>query len=318
MKQHAIIEMDDYPVTVTKLESDSQNFREWFVQNSKWINETLSQKGVIYFQSTGIDSLEKFNDFMEGIGDGNNKSFLGGNAFRSKYTERVYNASEFEPSEKIKLHTEFSHTPQSPAKLFFNCVTPAHKGGETIVADTRKVMARLSSSLKEEFDLKEINYIRNFHSGSGLGPSWQQAFETTRREDIQDYCASRKIKCAWKSNDGLRLEHTMPAFVNHPITAQKLWFNQVEHFHPSIYGQEVFEGLMMGHNNDERELPMYVTFGDGSSIPTEFIEEIHAALEGEEVKVRWRKSGLLLIDNVLTLHGRMSFEGERRILVSMV
>ncbi|WP_281425855.1 TauD/TfdA family dioxygenase [Polymorphospora rubra] len=35
------------------------------------------------------------------------------------------------------------------------------------------------------------------------------------------------------------------------------------------------------------------------------------------MNVTWRAGDLLLIDNVLTAHGRRSFEGTRRVLVAM-
>jgi hypothetical protein len=311
------IDSNNFPVSVEIEEVTSSVFSDWFSYNSGLLYEHLTEKGAVYFPSTGIDSLEKFNAFVESLG-GLGEPFLGGNAFRSKYTERVYNASEFEPSEKIRLHSEFSHLRKWPQKLFFNCVEPAANGGETIIADIRKVMARLSTRLKDEFATKGLTYIRNLHGGQGLGPSWQQAFETTDRLSVERYCSEQHIKYTWKEDGGIKLKHGMPALIEHPVTQQRFWFNQVEHFHPSIYGDEVYDTLMLLHNRDENELPMYVTFGDGTPIPESFVEEIHNALQAEEVKILWKKSGLLLIDNILSLHGRLAFEGTRKVLVSML
>ncbi|MER5443570.1 TauD/TfdA family dioxygenase [Streptomyces sp. NPDC002790] len=52
-------------------------------------------------------------------------------------------------------------------------------------------------------------------------------------------------------------------------------------------------------------------------IPDEYVTHIRDVGLELAVDVDWREGDVLVIDNVLTGHGRRPFEGTRRILVAM-
>jgi hypothetical protein len=113
----------------------------------------------------------------------------------------------------------------------------------------------------------------------------------------------------------LRVTQFRPATVKHPVTAAEVWFNQADQWHPAGLGGETSKELYDILSPDE--FPQYVTLADGTPIPDAYIEQIlNRGLENA-VDVDWRTGDVLLIDNVLTAHGRRPFEGTRRVLVAM-
>jgi hypothetical protein len=185
------------------------------------------------------------------------------------------------------------------------------------VADCRQVLASLPDDLVAEFQAKGIRYIRNLHDGCGFGPSWQEAFETESKTFLEQYCTRNGIQYYWQPDGSVRLTQTRPAVRPHPVTGERLWFNQVDQFYPSVYGKEIFEALMLMYDNDLEALPMHATFGDGTPIGAASINQILQTLEEAEVRTPWEKGNLLIVDNMLALHGRMPFTGDRKVLVSM-
>ena len=291
-------------------------FATWYIKNRDEIDQKLLHAGAIYFKGVGIGSMNEFTGLMQEI-EGQANAYLDGNSPRKKHNDDVYNASEYDQKAKIHLHTEYSYSYEWPEKLFFCCTHPGDSGGETTLADCRKVLNRLDEDLVDEFEKKQIRYIRNLHSGSGFGPSWQEAFETVDRSFLVSHCAKNGIDVEWISDEVVRLTQVRPAVKTHEVTKERLWFNQVDQFYPEIYDKETYETLLMISNNDKEALPMYATFGDGTEISLPAIEQIIEALEAEEIRPKWHAGDLMVVENMLSLHGRMPFVGNREVYVFM-
>jgi len=65
------------------------------------------------------------------------------------------------------------------------------------------------------------------------------------------------------------------------------------------------------------EPPRNAFYGDGTSIDERDLEEIRTAYEREAVVFTWQNGDVLLLDNMLTAHGRKPFRGMRKIVVGM-
>jgi alpha-ketoglutarate-dependent taurine dioxygenase len=217
----------------------------------------------------------------------------------------------------VRLHTEFSYSNIYPKKIFFCCQNLASTGGQTTVGDCKKALELIEPEVVKAFDEKEIIYIRNLHSGGGLGPSWQEAFETEDKDFMEAYCKENGIEVNWKANGIVRLTQRRPAIRKHPITGDRLWFNQVDQFFPAIYGEEIYETLLEMNGGEKDALPMFSRFADGTEIKKEYIENIIKVLDDITIPVPWQKGDLLMVDNMTALHGRLPFTGPRKILASM-
>jgi hypothetical protein len=59
------------------------------------------------------------------------------------------------------------------------------------------------------------------------------------------------------------------------------------------------------------------TFGDGTEIPIEIISHIRRVLEEQTFDHNWEMNDVVFLDNVLALHGRKPYTGEREIVLAM-
>jgi hypothetical protein len=80
--------------------------------------------------------------------------------------------------------------------------------------------------------------------------------------------------------------------------------------------QPELRGLLLSSMNED-EMPSHAYYGDGSSIHESVIEAILDAYNRVAVPVEWEAGDVLMLDNILTAHGRAAFVGERKILVAM-
>ncbi len=311
------IRKDTFPA-IAQFEAHTpiQSFIDWYHDNEPMLQEMLLHTGAILFRGIAIDSVETFETVMDAISS-RFMAYVDGNSPRTKLTSKVYTSTEYDSTQSITLHNELSYSYQWPAKIFFCCTIPAAVGGETPIADCRKIVQQMNPALVAEIEAKGILYIRNLNGGQGFGPSWQDTFETTDKKVVEQFCANAGVQFQWKPDGGLKLTQPSKGIIPHPVTGEKVWFNQIDQFHPSHLQPEIYETLMMIYENNESELPMYVSFGDGSPISEATVKEILRVSDAVAVANPWQKGDLIMLDNVLTAHGRRPFKGDRKVLVSM-
>lgn len=311
-----LVEENKYPMTITFKDGSMDKFLAYYEENKEFIEDRLMNVGAIHVVGINIDNVDKFGTLMKNLCP-KAPDFLDGNSSRGKYSSNVYNASEYDEASIVRLHTEFSYSNIYPKKIFFCCQNPASTGGQTTVGDCKKALELIEPEVVKAFDEKEIIYIRNLHSGGGLGPSWQEAFETEDKDFMEAYCKENGIEVSWKANGIVRLTQRRPAIRKHPVTGDRLWFNQVDQFFPAIYGEEIYETLLEMNGGEKDALPMFSRFADGTEIKKEYIENIIKVLDDITIPVPWQKGDLLMVDNMTALHGRLPFTGPRKILASM-
>lgn len=305
--------MTDLPLIVN---GNGEALLDWHATNRDWVENRLLEHGAILFRGFGIRTQELFQNAVAAIG-GNALSYVDGNSPRSKLGGGVYTSTEYPPEFFISLHNELSYSKRWPSRVFFCCITAPAEGGETPLADSRAILRELPADVRETFVRKQIRYIRNLHGGHGLGPSWQKTFETDDRAVIEEFCRETDSEFRWNDDGSLTITQIRPAVAVHPRTGEEVWFNQADQFHPSTHPPDVYESLMAFYDGREEAMPQTAAFGDGTPMSREILDEVRRTAGREMRTFPWQEGDLLMVDNMLTAHGRMPFKGPRKILVSM-
>lgn len=292
-----------------------EEFIDYYKKNEQIIEQELLNHGAIKFKNIRIDSMNDFQKITSGISE-KFGGYVDGNSPRTKLSGTVYTSTEYDKSQKITMHNELSYSAIWPGKLFLSCLIPAQMGGETLLADSRQILKEMPEAIVSEIRDKGIHYIRNLHGGMGMGPSWQHTFETENREELEKHCENLGIDYEWKDDGGIRLIQYSKGIIKHTKTGEEVWFNQIDQFHPSHLGDDLYETIQAIYE-DPREFPMYVQFADGTSISESVVKQITEIIDRLTVAPVWDKHELLMVDNVLACHGRNPYEGERRVVVSM-
>ena len=294
---------------------DQPRFIEFFLENRDQIEARLRESGAVKIRGIRIPTLEVFQEIVESISC-KFLNYIDGNSPRTKLSGSVYTSTEYDKSQRITMHNELSYSAKWPNRLFFSCLQEADTGGETLLADSRAILAAMNSEIVAEIMEKGIVYTRNLHAGKGLGPSWQHTFETQDKKQVEDYCAAYGMRYEWGRSDTLKLRHPGRGVIGHRETGERVWFNQIDQFHPCQLGDEVYEAMMTIYDDPE-DFPMYVSFGDGKKITEGMVHEILRTIGALTVAPVWRKNELLILDNELVCHGRNPFTGNRKVLVAM-
>jgi amino acid adenylation domain-containing protein len=284
---------------------------EWARANRRELDRQLLAAGAILFRGFGIDSPERFEPFAAALCDGLFNE--NGEHPRESVSGNVYTPVFFPPHQKLLWHNENSFNLSWPGKILFCCASPAREGGETPIVDSRKVFARLPADLVERFLARQVMYMRNY--GQGVGLTWQAVFQTEDRAEAERRSRQSGIELLWGEDDRARTLAVRPAAIRHPLTGEMSWFNQAQHFHLSCLDAETRRSIEALYAPEDR--PRGCFYGDGSPIEDADMAAILAAYRELEVVFPWQRGDVLLVDNLLTAHGRNPFVGERKLLVAM-
>jgi hypothetical protein len=285
---------------------------EWAAHNVEFIENHLAKHGAILFRNFDVRATEAFEQFIR-ASSGELLEYADQTSPRHKVSGNIYTSTDYPPDQSIFLHNESSYAAVWPLKIYFFCLTPSEQGGETPIADVRRVLTRIAPSIRDRFAQKGWRLVRNF--GGGLGLSWPTAFQTDKKEVVAEYCRNAGIDLEWKSDDRLRTSHIRRAIVKHPRTGEPVWFNHAAFFHPSSLAAGIREKLLAQFSEDE--LPYQTYYGDGSPIEAPTLDAIRDAYRQETVAFAWQAGDILMLDNMLVAHGRNPFSGPRRIAVGM-
>jgi alpha-ketoglutarate-dependent taurine dioxygenase len=286
----------------------------WAGSNLDFLEAELLRHGAILFRNFKVRSIDDFNLFTKVFSAGL-MEYTEPSTPRGEVAQKIYNSSEYPSNQFIPLHNEMSYAHRWPMKIWFYCDQPAQQGGETPIADSRKVFSLLDPKVKARFMQERVMYVRNF--GDGVGLAWQTVFNSTKAEEVEESCNRMGIQFEWRQGKRLRLRYVRQAFTTHPKTGETVWFNQAHLHHHMSLPRALRESLLETVEDKEYPLDINARYGDDSPIGADELNSIHEAYKQSSVRFPWQQGDILMVDNMLIAHGRTPFIGPRRILLAM-
>jgi len=284
---------------------------DWAKNNYEYIEKELLTHGAILFRGFSVGSTSRFEQFVTAICPELFSNY--GDLPRERLSGRIYGSTPFPADKVILFHNEGSHTGQWPLKIWFCCEKAPEEGGETPLVDCRKAYQLIDPKISERFAKKGLMYVR--HYIEGLDVSWQAFFHTSDRAVVEAHCKRASIDFEWTANDGLKTRQKCPGVATHPKTGEMLFFNQAQLHHPACLEPDVRESLLSLFR--EEDLPRNVYYGDETRIEDSVIHEICAVYKQTSSRFSWKEWDILMVDNMLTAHGRNSYKGDRKVVVAM-
>ncbi len=280
---------------------------EWLRTEPDTWREGLREHGAVLLRGGGVDSP---GAMAAAVAEVFAAPYATNEHPRKLLDENVVRPVEYPAELDLYWHNEDSFNHTYPATLAFACQRPADDGGETTVVDGMAVLAAMDPGVRGRFTDTGVCYVRRFLPGLGL--PWTTVFGTTDRDEVAARCAAEGVEASW---DGgfLTTRSTRPAVI-HDRDGREVWFAQILHWHEYCLDEQTRRDL---NSSLGGLLPRSVSYGDGAPIPDEMVAALIADSRAHEYAAPWRRGDLLLVDNTRAAHGRRSYRGERRIMVSL-
>lgn len=285
---------------------------EWVQNQQMTVDNLLLDYGAILFRGFPIKDPTDFDNFVKAFG-GEPLDYVGGAAPRNVVVGNVFTANEAPPEQLIPFHHEMAQVPTFPGRLFFYCDVAPSTGGQTPLALSHVVYRRmllLHPDFVQQLEQHGVRYTRVLPDGddpsSPIGRGWQSTFQTTDKAEAERKAAAQGTQTEWLPDGCLKtVTKVLPAVRLEERTGRKTWFNSVI---------AAYRGWKDSRNCPEKA----VTFGDGSLMPADVMDDLDAIFSDVSVAVTWQKGDVILLDNRLVLHSRRSFTPPRRILACLI
>lgn len=291
-------------------ESSGMDVFEWAKNNEDFIETELDRHGALLFRGFGVNTPEALTRFITAT-FGTPLPEAESTTPRTRIEGNIYTSTDYPANQEIFLHNENSYMDRFPLRVYFCCVKPSDSGGETPIADCRRIFSRLRPETRSRFADGYL-YVRNF--GGGAGMSWQTAFHTNNKQEVADYCRAHQIDYEWRGENLLRTRQLRRSIATHPRTGESVWFNHLTFFHLTTLPKAFQEVLQAEFASS---LPNQTYHADGSDIAPEILDELRGAYRAEMATFPWQTGDVILLDNMLVAHARKPFKGARKVIVGL-
>ncbi len=300
------------PLLVIQRRDPTLDLPSWVAENRQALREQLHKYGALLFRGfTGTDPAA-FEQTVTAI---STSPLVYGERSSPRHAVqgRVYTATDYPRHFPIFLHNEQSYTLKWCGVISFLCKIVAKKGGQTPLADTRRILSAIDPNIVDRFRERGYMLVRNYGTKFGMG--WRESFQTDSPAEVEEYCRNNRIDYEWLSADRLRTRQVRQLLHRHPVSNELLWFNHCTFFHistlPSAARKFLFESV------EERDLPNQTYYGNGDPIESEVIAHLQQAYLNNKVIFDWEQDDVLVVDNMLCSHGREPFRGNRSVLATL-
>lgn len=293
--------------------ADLDTVSHWVQTNLAKLQRELAEHGAILFRGFPLTTDLDFDTFIQLFGLTNfTYTDSLSNAVRRNRTERVFTANEAPASIAIYLHHEMAQTPVYPSALFFFCEHAAATGGATPLCRSDSLLQQMEAELPafvHACETKGVKYTNTMPDQedlqSGQGRSWRSTLNATDKVAAEAKLQSLGYQWQWLPGDNLRVTTPVLSAVRTLADGRRVFFNQLI---------AAFQGWQDKRNVAQKS----ICFGDDSAIDTQTMARVIELAEGLSFDLAWQTGDVALVDNSLVMHGRRPFQGERRVLASLL
>lgn len=303
-------------------------FFAFLKEKESWIREQLLKDGAVLLRDFPVESADDFDEVLSTLHLGATLDYVGGDSPRNRVKGNIFTSTEMPASMTLPLHNELSFVEKYPKHICFYCDVEPTDRGQTTIGDARKIYDAIDPEVKKRFVDRNLMYVSRYYAKSTLldfinkfakgHKTWMEVFQTEDKAEVERRCAQGGFSVKWHRGDWAEVSQTRPAILKHPETGEMVWFNQVHLYdcNPKFLGWGKFLGTKMIYLQKHTKIKD-AYFGDGVPIPKKDIYHVLDVLDQQSVYFSWKKGDVLILDNILAMHGRAPFTGKRRVLTAM-
>jgi alpha-ketoglutarate-dependent taurine dioxygenase len=251
-----------------------------------------------------LETFERYSgrfhvDFMSNLGSGSWRKTMNQGSDGTIQDVAYRYGSDRQQTFPLPLHADRAYVKSAPEVMFFACMEPAVKDGQTTVCDGIAVYRALSPQARRRFDERDICYLRRY-----APDEWQLIYRTTDIARVREYCDANEMTLELERDGAIVTRYVTTAVPRTRWQGERAFCNSLQ----IGYWQEHTLGRAVNR----------VRWADGSEIDAGLMAEVDDVCAGLTADIPWVAGDIAIVDNTRMLHGRRAFDDDvRQILVRM-
>ncbi len=316
------------------------SLQKWVKENYDILRKEMSIIGGLLFKGFDIKTPEDFDLIARTIEPKLCTAHDFDDGTRLWYTDHIYEASLGSIAKEqipLSFHNEDAFVPYVPSTIMLCSLQASKYGGETIMADCRKVFASFPQELQQKFLDKDIKNSFTMHDSTFLVNTRLPKNEKAIIKLATKYGATKTYRIGDFST---RFTFEIPTVIKHESSDKPIWFSRahqttslsriIDIWHSYKYKKNIFstfEGfyvmiktilshywfqIRMAKIPDEQKNIYTLKNGEPISVGDQF--KICSAYWKNAVIEPLNAGDFIILDNRLVTHGRLPYKGHRRLL----
>jgi alpha-ketoglutarate-dependent taurine dioxygenase len=251
------------------------------------VDDLFRASGFVLFRGFHVDD-ERFARFTQTF---SGEFVTHGSPTRPQVGPDAYLTMADPGTREIHFHSELCYLPDTPDVLWFCCMTPPGRDGQTIVCDGIELWSLLGDSLRQPFLEQKLRYTALWQRSV-----WHRYFHVDSVADLKRTLEPLDgISYKIGQGDRLFLDYRTPAVrtAKYSATGGTAFVNAVLHW--------CLDGLYD-----------FVAFEEAGRIDKALVSDIQALADRATFAIEWRTGDVALIDNTRVMHGRRPFTDTAR------
>ncbi|MDH3635923.1 MAG: TauD/TfdA family dioxygenase [Gammaproteobacteria bacterium] len=274
------------------------------------VHRKLDVERAALLRNTGMTRLSEMATWAELL-DLQPMDYTGGTGHRKPMGAGVLSVGIEPHYTNIEPHCEMSFWTYYPRYILFGCVEIPSTGGETVIADNRRVTEEVwVMKTGQRIFEKGIRYIRNFADANSPAcipstKSWQEAFEISDWGELEDFCEDKDWQLLRREDGSVQVSYSEVGFEYDPRTGTNLLFTSMARLGRAFDNWPPYNSLP----NDQR--PYHVTYADGSEFSSEDLDTLDRIFARHSIPIPWQPGDIAVLDNITWPHARPPYQLQR-------